>query len=195
MVYSSLRASLRNVALAALAEYPNVKVIFSHQRDGTEPAGSYVVVGILSVDQQGHATTSTFTNPSEKLKIQSSYEVKCQFSFVGSDSGNLAYSFNQRINNNPNVIMALSKNNLGFMRKSQVRRAPQKRDTTWVEYHNTDVTFSYTVVSEELIAATIQGVTTASTFETSMGTIDDEYNIPFDLTVEEEPETPTPPTP
>ena len=31
------------------------------------------------------------------------------------------------------------------MRKSSIRRAPQKRDTKWVEYHNIDVTFNYTV--------------------------------------------------
>ena len=45
----------------------------------------------------------------------------------------------------------MSRNKLGVMRKSQVRRAPQKRDTKWVEYHNIDVTFSYHVVSTDTV--------------------------------------------
>jgi hypothetical protein len=46
------------------------------------------------------------------------------------------------------------------MRKSQIRRAPQKRDTKWVEYHNVDVTFSYVVITDQLIDA-VEGVVIA----------------------------------
>lgn len=149
-IYSTLKTALRSTTLVALNEYPAVTAIFSHQ-NGNEPAGSYVTISILSIEQQGHHATSTLTNTAEELTITVAYEVTVQFSFVGSVSGDMAYSFNQRINNNPLVFQELSKNKLGVLRKSQVRRAPQKRDTQWVEYHNMDVTFSYFINNQQLI--------------------------------------------
>lgn len=148
-IYSSVRANIRKGAIAALSEYPTTPVIFSHN-NGTEPAESYVVVNILSIEQQGHHSTSAQTTTDYKLAVRVVYEVMVQFSFVGSLSGDMSQSFTQRINNNPTTLQALTKNNLGFMRKSQIRRAPQKRDTKWVEYHNLDATFNYIVNTEEV---------------------------------------------
>ena len=128
-------------------------MIFSHQ-SGNEPSGSYVTVSILNVDQTGRHVSSGLVEANgakfeETIKV--SYEVMAQLSFVGSQSGEMAYSFYQRINNNPLVFEELARNKLGVMRKSQVRRAPQKRDTTWVEYHNLDVTFSYHIVTKQVV--------------------------------------------
>ena len=123
-------------------------MIFSHN-NGSEPAESYVVVNVLSIEQQGHHSTSAQTSDDFKTNIRVVYEVFVQLSFVGSLSGDMAQSFTQRINNNPTTLEALKVNNLGFMRKSQIRRAPQKRDTQWVEYHNMDATFNYIVNTEQ----------------------------------------------
>lgn len=158
-IYSDIRASIRNSALAALSEFTNPQVIFSHS-GGTEPAESYVVVNILSITQSGHHITSTLTNQDEELSIQAQYEIFVQFSFIGSLSGDMAQSFTQRINNNPVALEELKKNKLGLMRKSQIRRAPQKRDTKWVEYHNMDVTFNYTVNTNQLVDV-VEGVVLA----------------------------------
>lgn len=152
-IYSEVRSAARNVAVVALNEFVNPLVIFSHE-NGNEPVGSYAVVNILSVQQIGHSTNSGLAKANGlvyDLNITASYEVMCQLSFVGSQSGEMAYSFYQRINNNPLVFEELARNNLGVMRKSQVRRAPQKRDTKWVEYHNLDVTFSYHVVTKQVV--------------------------------------------
>ena len=81
----------------------------------------------------------------------------CQFSFIGSLSGDMAQSFTQNINNNPLALEELKKQKLGLMRKSQIRRAPQKRDTKWVEYHNMDVTFNYVVITNQLVDV-VEGV-------------------------------------
>lgn len=148
-IYSDVRAAIRKGALVALSEFPTAPIIFSHE-GGTEPAASYVVVNILSIEQQGHHSTSSQTTADFKLNARVVYEVMCQLSFVGSLSGDMAQSFTQRINNSPLVREALTKNNLGFMRKSQIRRAPQKRDTKWVEYHNLDATFNYIVNSTDV---------------------------------------------
>lgn len=165
-IYSSLRTAVRNVALVALDEFVNPMVIYSHS-NGSEPAGPYVVVSILNVEQQGQHTSSGLVEESlteYEQTITTANEVMCQFSFVGSQSGEMAYSFYQRINNNPLVFEELARNNLGVMRKSQVRRAPQKRDTTWVEYHNLDVTFSYHVVTKQVVG-TIEGVIAQAVYD------------------------------
>jgi hypothetical protein len=148
-IYSDVRAALRKGALAALSEYPSTPVIFSNS-NGTEPAESYVVINILNIEQQGHHSTSSQTTTDFKLDVRVVYEVMAQFSFVGSLSGDMSQSFAQRINN-PSFREALTKNHLGFLRKSQTRRAPQKRDTKWVEYHNLDATFNYIVNTSEVV--------------------------------------------
>ena len=152
-IFTTVRTAIKNVSLVALNEFPTPLLIYSHQ-NGNEPAGSYVVLNILSVEQQGHHSSSGLTKANgakfeETIKV--SYEVMAQLSFVGSKSGEMAYSLYQRINNNPLVFEELARNKLGVMRKSQVRRAPQKRDTTWVEYHNLDVTFSYHIVTKQVV--------------------------------------------
>ena len=155
-IYTDVRAAIRRSALAALTEFTNPIVIFSNS-NGTEPAESYVVVNILNIEQQGHHSKSTLLNADDELVFQVAYEIMCQFSFIGSLSGDMAQSFTQNINNNPLALEELKKQKLGLMRKSQIRRAPQKRDTKWVEYHNMDVTFNYVVITNQLVDV-VEGV-------------------------------------
>lgn len=158
-VYSDVRKAIRLGAIAALSDFPTTPVIFSHLA-GTEPAESYVVINILNIEQQGHHSTSTLANANETLTFQVAYEVMVQFSFVGSLSGDMSQSFTQNINNNPLTRLELQRNKLGLMRKSQIRRAPQKRETKWVEYHNLDVTFNYIVITDQLVDV-VEGVVIA----------------------------------
>lgn len=149
-IYSDVRQAIRKGAIAALSEYPTTPIIFSHS-NGTEPAESYVVVNILNIQQIGHHATGTLTSQTEQLAIRAFYECMVQFSFVGSKSGEMSQSFIQRINQNPICLEELKRNNLGIMRKSQIRRAPQKRDSKWVEYQNMDVTFNYIVNTQQVV--------------------------------------------
>lgn len=158
-IYTDVRKAVRLGAIAALSEYPTTPVIFSHA-NGTEPAESYVVINILNIEQQGHHSTSTLATEDEELIFQVAYEVTCQFSFVGSLSGDMSQSFTQNINNNAMTRLELQRNKLGLMRKSQIRRAPQKRDTKWVECHNMDVTFNCVVITNQLVDV-VEGVVIA----------------------------------
>lgn len=163
-IYPQVRTALRNSAIAALADYPTTPIIFSNA-NGTEPAESYVVISISSINQQGHHSTSTLLNTSGELIFSVAYEIFVQISFIGSLSGELAQAFTQNINNNPLTRQALQTQKLGFMRKSQIRRAPQLRDTKWVEYHNMDVTFNYVVVTNQVIDSVDGVVITDETSE------------------------------
>lgn len=180
-IFTSVRTAIRNVSLKALNEFTNPLAIYSHA-NGTEPAGSYVVINILSVEQVGHHTSSGLAKANGlvyDLSVTAAYEVNVQLSFVGSQSGEMAYSFYQRINNNPLVLEETARNKLGFMRKSQVRRAPQKRDTKWVEYHNLDLTFSYHVVTKQVVGI-VEGITVNGVYN---NTIQDNFTIPENLVI------------
>lgn len=143
-IYSTLRPALRNIALFANSEYPTMPIIYSHS-NGTEPAETYVSINILDIQQIGHHSTPALTTANEVLDTRVFYEVMVQFSFFGSLAGDASHSFTQRINNNPLIFEQLNRNKLGIMRKSTLRRAPQKRDTKWVEAFNFDVTFNYII--------------------------------------------------
>lgn len=148
-IYSDVRKAIRKGSLIALSDFPTAPVIFSHE-SGSEPAESYVVINILNIEQQGHHSTSSQLRSNFETNVRVVYEVQVQFSFIGSLSGDMSQAFVQRLNNNPLSLQAWTKNNLGFMRKSSIRRAPQKRDTKWVEYQNLDATFNYIVNTTEV---------------------------------------------
>lgn len=149
-VYTQLEDAIRNVAEKANADYPLVPIIFSHS-NGTEPVDTYLSINIIDMQQIGHNSTPALTRENSILDIRVVYEVMVQFSFFGAEAGNVAHSFTQRINNNPIVFEELSKNKLGVMRKTTLRRNPQKRDTQWVEAFNMDVTFSYILNTPQVV--------------------------------------------
>jgi hypothetical protein len=175
-LFTQLRTNIRKVAITALSEYPSIAnvTIFSNS-NGAEPAESYVVINILEIRQIGQHNTSSKLDSQNRQAVQVAYEVMVQFSFIGSQSGDMSHSFNQRINNNYLVFESLKLNKLGIMRKSNVRRAPQKRDTKWVEYHNMDVTFSYIAVTQDVVdlieAVVVEDVTADTIFRVPEGPI------------------------
>lgn len=150
ILFTSVQDNIRKVVITALKEYPTVPVIFSNM-NGQEPAESYVVVNVLGIAQIGQHNTSSKLDSQNRQAVQVAYEVTTQISFIGSLSGNMSHSFNQRINNNYLVFEDLKRNKLGVMRKSSIRRAPQVREERWVEYHNMDVTFSYIAVTQDVV--------------------------------------------
>ena len=154
-IYSDMREAVRQGTLEALSQsgFSSVPVIYSHQ-NGTEPTASYVVIQIVSLNQIGHSQTDTLTDgvpTDKKITYKTYYEGMIQFSFTGSQGPEIAHEFLNAIPNNIVVREAYQKNNLSPVRKSQLRRAPQKRDTQWVEFLNLDVTFSYMVKTTQTI--------------------------------------------
>ncbi len=135
--YSEVRKSIRRVVIQSLIEYfptqaDQDKYVFFSHTGGTEPSNPFVAINILGIEQIGKHSTSTLSNPADNmLYIRASYEINVQFTFCGSAAGDMAQSFSQRINNNPLSFSALNQEKLSVMRKSNIRRTPQKRDTKW----------------------------------------------------------------
>ena len=173
-LFSDVKDAVYNVTLAALSEFTNPVVIHSYG-NGLEPAESFVTINVLSIEQQGHHSTSSRLDTSFKQSTQVAYEAMVQVTFVGSKAGDMAQSFTQRINNNYKVLESLTRNKLGVMRKSQVRNTPQKRDTKWVDYHNIDVTFSYIGLTQDTVdvveATVVQNLSADTIFRVPEGPI------------------------
>lgn len=156
-IYTNLRKSLWRATAKSLQEYfpttdaQNNGIIFSHG-NGLESSSPYVVINILGHTQQGRSEVASTTNETFELIYQTSYEVSVQYSFIGSTSGDMAHLFSQRMNGgNPFALESFRKENLGYMRKSEIRRAPQKRDTKWVEGFNQDFVFSYNIRTTQVV--------------------------------------------
>lgn len=157
-IFPALKTAIRNGTYKALQEFfpdkATAPIIFSHN-NGPEPTTNYVVINIVDVISPGRGSSSSRVGISSagtfEFKTVGYYEVRVQFSFCGSDSADMAHTFNHRISNSQFVLDEFRLNKLGYMRKSSMRRAPQKRETEWVEYQNIDVTFSYSVISTDVV--------------------------------------------
>lgn len=156
-IYSEVRQALRKGTLVVLADYfpttlsQDKGIIFSHT-GGTEPTTPYVVIQIIKVNQEGRTSCSTAAGEvDEKLTIVNHYKITAQFSFIGTLAGDMAYDFDNAIINNTVIREAFQKFDLAPVEKSTLRRVPALRNTTWIEYENLDVTFSYAVKSTQAV--------------------------------------------
>lgn len=104
----------------------------------------------MQIEQVGKGYTSTLVNELDELTIQANYNIYTQFSFVGSKSGEMSQVFTQQLNN-VLVREEWQRNSINLRTKTNIRRAPQKRDTKWVEYHNMDVVFTYAVNTQQIV--------------------------------------------
>lgn len=164
-IYSKARTAIRTSVIPIMTEFfpnettQNNGVIFSHL-NGPEDSGPYMTINILSIEQKGHHSTSTLLNEDDELAISNFYEVLVQFSFFGSTAGNMAHHFSNKVSNNPVAFLEQQRNKLGYMRKSALRRVPQKRDTQWIEMLTLDVTYNY-IVNEMQLLDPVEGVVIA----------------------------------
>lgn len=167
-IYSDVKTALYNgtVKIFQVTGYP-IPVVFSHQ-SGAEPPSSYCVIQIVNMRQIGRTQEATRTDVGDgnikNLWYTAHYEVMVQFTFAGSQAPDLGEEFLHAVNNNRVIIEEYQKSSLAPLRKTILRRSPQKRDTQWVEMFSTDVTFSYAVQSKqpidwvEKVAITDEGV-------------------------------------
>jgi len=145
-LYDEIRKSIYTSCKAFL---PNSNLIHAHQ-GGQEPKGSYCAINVLKADKVGRECDSTYASVDQTINSVSVYEVTTRFMFVGKDSGNLAYSF-ETVVDNPAARFYFGTESLAIMRKGEVRRVPEKRDTTWVDNFTLDVVFSYAIETTQPI--------------------------------------------
>jgi len=149
-VYSQIRDALfdGSDALIKRTEY-TPQIIFSHG-NGLEPNNDYIVINILGLEQTGRVYNSSLTDgvvgpTGLKSHFQSFHEARVQFSFYGSNSGDIADVFHRYITNYTMTRDDWCRFGLAPNRKTQIVYNPQLRDTQWVDAFNFTVTFAYGV--------------------------------------------------
>lgn len=122
-------------------------VIISHE-GGPEPKGSYVAINVLDITSQGQASKSgmaEWRTGSAKEYAVKSYEALVQLSFIGSEAPELAMLFHSQWKANTAIREHFLRNNLAPRTISNLRRAPQLRETVWVKSFNVDIRVGFTV--------------------------------------------------
>lgn len=115
--------------------------------NGLEPQGTYCVLDILEVDQQGRANKGTFlkSRDEEVLETMSHYRGHLQVSVIGKKASSVASAIHHHISNNQIGYDILAKNGVGLLSKSGMRKIPQQRETQWVDSFNMDLNVSFAV--------------------------------------------------
>jgi hypothetical protein len=150
--YTELKSALYNTISYM---FPTNQTIWMYG-GGTEPTDPYVGLHILDMDQIGREQVSSLaseTSPDSDsffLNVTVNYEAQVQITFKGSTAGDMAHEFSQKLNN-PIYLERMRGNNLGRMRMSSIRNAPQLRETKYVPTFIQTVTFSYAYRSQQSV--------------------------------------------
>ena len=125
----------------------NIEVIISHE-GGTEPIKNYVAINVLDMTQTGGASKSGMTqfyNNQAKEYAVRHYDSLVQLSFFGSDSSEAAMLFHTQWKSNTVVREHFMRNKLAPRTISNLRRAPQLRESVWVKSFAMDIRVGFAV--------------------------------------------------
>lgn len=175
-VYSDVRDALQKAVEYANFEYPEAEVILSHQ-NGEEPLDSYIALDIDSVVEEGQGSSSTLTDEDFNLMIQANYTIQATLNFIGNLSGDMSHDLLLHISRNPWVRERIESLKVGVLKVGAVTRIPQLRDGQWVEYHNLNVTFSYSAKYKQLVDV-VEQVTGIATVVIGNQSSSDTFSVP-----------------
>ena len=140
-IYDSFTAILRDMG------YVDTLVVFANE-NGLEPRNSYLLVNILDNKHVGRHSSGTFlTEEKEELVTIEFYEICLQLSFIGKHSQNIAWDWDSEVPAQHYTREEFQKRSLGYMRKSNIRRNPQPRESGWSEMFNLDMDLSFSIIT------------------------------------------------
>ena len=173
-IYDSIGTSVQSVLTKSLTRigYTTPLVIFKNQ-NAPEPAQTYCAIHILRASARGKPSKSVFLtdvagNPNVgRHYTQQHYDVLIQVTFVGKDSGDMAFDFKQDLAVSQLTNEDFQRENFGIISHTDIRSNPSLRETRWVDSFNLDLELSYSVqTTEDLLWAeyiTVNGVQIPST--------------------------------
>lgn len=172
--YSQL---MQSIFTATKSIFPDNKVIRANQGEA-EPQNPYVVYSVIRDTQIGLAYQDTLLSSSNEAITKANYEVLVQFSFISKDvdaSGNMVKTFVQALNS-PTIREVFRKNKLSKTDISPIRNVPIKRESTWIQFYNVDVTFTYAVETKQIMTP----IEVVEITEEITGTV---YTVPPDVVI------------
>jgi hypothetical protein len=155
-IYDSIGTSVQKVVTNALTRlgYTNPLVIFKNQ-NAPEPAQTYCAIHILRASAKGKPTKSIFLEDVVgnvdvgRHYAQQHYEVLLQITFVGKDSGDMAFDFKQDLAVSQLTNEDFQREAMAILTHTDVRSNPSLRETRWVDSFNMDLSLSYSVQTNE----------------------------------------------
>lgn len=153
-IYTSLEDRLWKLSTVIS---PDVPVVFGYE-NGREPSESYIMINVLSVEQEGESSIPALLNRDRKLDVRVWYSTLVQFSFYGSEAGKNAHNYIHLLNA-PQAREEMSRSNVAILTKTRLRRSPQRRETEWVDAFSFDARFNYIVntpLDVEHVESTVQ---------------------------------------
>ena len=173
-LYDDILESGLSTLKNSLTDYPSTPVIKANKAE-REPTTSYATVSLLSFEQVGKTTRGTHLNSSNSLWYEAPYEVTFQFNFLGKEAPSICLSSHMRMANSVLNREHSQASNMSIIRKSEIRRIPQKRDTKYTEMLTYDVTF-FSIYGFTETVGSLEQVVIGDTIN------DVEISIPTELT-------------
>lgn len=141
-LYDSLRAILD------INGFNNVPIIYS-MSNSPETLNTYCLIDILNIEQVGRSDEGTFIVPqTEVLEFNTHYKIYIQLASRGDSSSSVASSLHHNMNNRK-CYEEFHKRNLAILNKSNLRRAPQLRETRWVDGYNFDMNLTFSIFTRQ----------------------------------------------
>lgn len=141
-LYDSIRAVLVDIG------HKNTRIVFDNE-GGLEPKNTYCVISILSRERQGRTQESTYLTEDEFMWRTEFFKIYIQLTFIGNSSADISWNFDDSFPASRTYIEEFQKRNLGFIKKSALRRSPQPRETKWVDSWNVDLELSFAIQSRQ----------------------------------------------
>lgn len=114
-----------------------------------ETINTYCLIDILNIEQFGRSDEGTFINPKgDTLEFITHYKIYFQVATRGDSAPSVASSLHHNMNNRK-CFEEFHKRNLGVLNKSPLRRAPQLRETRWVEGYNFDMNMTFSIFTRQ----------------------------------------------
>lgn len=141
-LYDGMRAILDSL------NYNTVDVVFS-KTNSIESLNTYCVLDILQIKQEGKRDEGSFIVPEgEWLEFNTYYNIYLQVSVFGDKAGEVATALHHHFNNR-RCFEELAKRNLGLLKKTDLRRNPQLRETKWVDSFNFDTNLTFSIFTKQ----------------------------------------------
>lgn len=184
MSWISIEDSLYTALTNILPE--NTNIVIAGQ-NGPEVKTPYCLIDLLNIDVTGREEVANYCEgdpPNEvfKKEIKETQEAFVRFQFVGKDDNSatvastLASDFYTALNN-PEKRYFFALENLSVMRKTNIVRSRDKRETDIYNAYNVDVIFSFC----RQVIETAEYFDTVSASGDLTGSVVDPHNINFTI--------------
>ena len=119
--------------------------------DVLEPSKTYCVLNVIDIQEFGYTDEASWMKLDQNtLDFNTHYKACVQFSIIGTKARSVSTTLWHHITRNPVSVFTFQKNNLGFLNRSKIRKAPQLRESTWVDGFNFDIEMSFSVYTKQV---------------------------------------------